>query len=188
MAITNLFEKFSSVFSGFLTQLLIALLILLIGIIIGKVLGKLVQRVLHEVELNSIVKRAAKIRINMEEFIAAFITYFIYFIAVVIALKEIGLATIILDIISAAIILIIVVAVFLGIKDFIPNMMAGVFLHQKKLMKEGDIIRISGAEGEVVYINLIETKIKTADGDTIHIPNSMLTREKLVVKEGKKRE
>ncbi len=187
MVFTDLFGKFSSVFSGLLTKLLIALIILLIGIIIGKVAGKLTHRVLREIELNNIVKKAAKININLEEFISALATYLIYFIAVVMALRQIGLATIVLDIITIIIIMIIILAVFLSIKDFIPNMIAGIFLHQKGLIKEGDRIEIKDAEGKVVYINLVETRIQTKDGDMIHVPNSLLTKERIIIKGKKKR-
>ena len=122
----------------------------------------------------------------MEEFIAAFVTYLIYFITVVVALRQIGLATLILDIVAAIIIVIIVLAVFLGIKDFIPNTIAGIFLHQKRMLKEGDVIKVTGIEGKVIYMDLVETKVETKDGDIIHVPNSILIKEKMVIKKRKK--
>jgi len=186
MAISDLFNKLNNIFSDFLVELIIALIILLVGIIIGKIVGKLVQRGLHEVELNNILKSTSKIRINLEEFIAAFVTYLIYFITVVVALRQIGLATLILDIVAAIIIVIIVLAVFLGIKDFIPNTIAGIFLHQKRMLKEGDVIKVTGIEGKVIYMDLVETKVETKDGDIIHVPNSILIKEKMVIKKRKK--
>lgn len=183
MSVTEIFVKIGGMFSGIMTKMVIALVILLIGLIIGKIVGRIMHRVLREIGLNEIVKNAAKIKLDLEEAFSLFVTYFIYFVTVVTALRQMGLATIILDIISIMIIVIIVVAVFLGIKDFIPNMMSGVFIHQKKLIKEGDILKIKGVEGKIVYINLVETKVKTKSGDMIHIPNSVLTKEQIIVRE-----
>ncbi|MBU4493354.1 MAG: hypothetical protein KKA61_03205, partial [Nanoarchaeota archaeon] len=66
--------------SGLFTKLVIAVIIVLIGLIAGRILGKLIHKTLHEVELNRIIKKAAGIKVSMEEIISTFITYFIYFI------------------------------------------------------------------------------------------------------------
>ena len=178
----SVIEYMGNLFSEIVVKLVVAIIILLIGIIIGKVIGKIIQKVLHEIELNNLLKKAVGVKVSVEELIGTFITYFIYFIAVVMALRQLGLATLVLDLLFGAIILIIILAVFLGAKDFIPNMMAGIFIHQKRNIKEGDKIKIKGAEGTVTHINLVETQIKTKSGDIIHIPNSVLTKQEVVVK------
>jgi len=175
-------EYFTSIFTGIVNKVIVAAIILLIGIVVGKVVGKVIQRVLHEIELNKIVKKAMGIKISLEEITGNIVMYVIYFAAIVIALKQIGLATLVLDIVFGGIIVIIVIAVFLSAKDFIPNMVSGIVLRQKNIIKEGDNIKTKTAEGKVIEINLVETKIQTDSGDIIHIPNSNLTREEVVVK------
>jgi len=172
--------------SGIFTKLVVAVIIVLIGLISGKLLGKLVHKALHEVELNKIIKKAAGIKVSAEEIISTFITYFIYFIFIVMALNQFGITTVVLHMISGAILTIIIISILLSIKDFMPNMFAGFFIQQKGFIKEGDTINVDNTEGKVVHINLIETKIETKKGDIIYIPNSLLTK-KTVVKLKKKK-
>lgn len=178
----SILEYLGGLFSGIVVKLVVAIIILLVGFIIGRVLGKVIQRVLHEIELNKILRKAVGVKVSIEELVGNIITYFIYFVAIVMALRQIGLATFVLDLLFGGIIIVIILAVFLSVKDFIPNMVAGIFIHQKRNIKEGDKIKIKGAEGTVIHINLVETKIKTKSGDIIHIPNSLLTKEEVVVR------
>jgi len=107
---------------------------------------------------------------------------FIDFIVLLIALRYLGIATDILNIIAIAVIIIIAVFVILSVKDFIPNIISGMVLHQKGSIKVGDIVSVDNITGKVFEINLIETKLKTKGGDTIIIPNSNLTRKEYVLK------
>lgn len=182
----NMYNFVKEVFSGFLTKIIVAVIILLIGFILGRIISKIVQKLLHELEVDKILKKAAHIRISIEELLGHITAYFIYFIAIIMALKHLGLATDVLNIISWAIMILIIVSFFLGIKDFIPNMMAGFTIHRKNFIKKGDIIKIKNMQGKVIDINLIETKIQTKNKDIIHIPNSILTKNE-VIKVGKKK-
>ena len=44
----------------------------------------------------------------------------------------------ILNMLSAAIIIIIIISIFLAIKDFIPNAFSGLFIYRNKFLMEGD--------------------------------------------------
>ena len=172
--------------SGIFTKLVVAVIIVLIGLVAGKLLGKFIHKLLHEVELNKLIKKSAGIKVSAEEMISSFVTYFIYFIFIVMALNQLGLTTVILHMMSGAILIIIIISILLSIKDFMPNMFAGFFIHRKRFIKEGDIIQVDNTKGKVVHINLVETKIETKKGDIIYIPNSLLTK-KTVVKIKKKK-
>jgi len=180
--IVHYFNKVADLIRPLLTKVVTAVLILLIGFIIGRVLGKLVQRFLHEIELNGILKKAAGIRISVEEIFGLFVTYFVYFIAVVMALNQIGLTTTVLNMISGGVIVILIISIVLGIKDFVPNILAGLFIHQKRFVKVGDTIKVKDVEGKIVYINLLETRVKNKEGDIIYFPNSMLTKSEVIKK------
>ena len=137
--------------SGIFTKLVVAVIIVLIGLVAGKLLGKLIHKLLHEIELNNLIKKSAGIKISMEEIISSFVTYFIYFIFIVMALNQLGLTTVVLHMISGAILIIIIISIMLSIKDFMPNMFAGFFIHQKRFIKEGDIIKVDNIKGKIVH-------------------------------------
>ncbi len=172
--------------SGLMTKLIVAVIIILIGFILGRVVGKLTQKLLHELELDRILKETARIKFSLEKMLGKFIAYFIYFLTIIIALNQIGLTTTILHMISAAVLIIIVISIILGVKEFIPNLLAGIHIHRKALIKEGDRIRVRGTEGKVISVDMTEVKLKTAKGDMIFMPNSLLIKEELV-KLGRKR-
>ena len=174
-------EFIGGMLSQFFTKIIIAIIILLIGFVIGRIAGRLLHKVLHEIELDKILKRA-RIRIAMEDIISHFVTYFIYFITIIWALSELGLTTTILNMISAAMLILIILGVLLAIKDFIPNAFAGFFIYRKELIKPGDKIKINGLEGRVKSISLIETEVETKSGDIILLPNSNITKKVIVIK------
>lgn len=176
----NIYELLKEIFAGFLTKMIVAVIILLIGFIIGRIIGRLFQKLLHEIEVDKILKKAAHIRISVEELFGHIISYFVYFITIIMALKQLGLATDVLNIVSWAIMIVIIVSFFLGIKDFIPNIIAGFIIHRKGFINKGDFIKVKNMHGKVIDINLIETKIQTKKKDIIHIPNSMLTKNEII--------
>jgi small-conductance mechanosensitive channel len=96
------------------------------------------------------------------------------------ALDQIGVATGILKIISIAILIIMVASIILGIRDFFPNILSGIFIAQKRFLNKGDLVRFGDIEGEIIEINIIETRIMTKKGDIIYIPNSILTKNEMV--------
>jgi len=90
--------------------------------------------------------------------------------------------------IAAGIIILIILSTFLGIKDFIPNAMAGFFIQRKKEFRIGQRIRVKGMQGTIIEITLLETKIETKNGDIIFIPNSVLSRTEVTyIQSGKKK-
>ncbi|MBN2111541.1 mechanosensitive ion channel [Candidatus Woesearchaeota archaeon] len=184
--LSNLWGYSERLVSGLLNNLIVAVVIILIGFILGRVLGKLVQKVLHELEIDRILKKTAKIKFSFEKALAKFIAYFVYFVAIIIALNQLGLTTTILHMISAAVLIIIVLSIILGVKDFIPNFLAGVHISRNRIIKEGDRIKIKGTEGEVTEVDLTEVKVRTKSGDIIFIPASLFVKEEFV-KLGRKR-
>lgn len=166
--------------SSLWARLTLAVIILLIGFIIGKLLGRLTQKVLHQFEVDVAFKKAVGVNMVVEGFLGGFITYFIYFIAVIMALNQLGLTTPVLYMISGSIMLIVIVALLLAIKDFIPNFFAGFFIFRKNIVNVGDRIRIGNIEGKVIEVGLIETKVETKNKDQVFIPNSEMLKSELV--------
>jgi len=162
-------------------KLIVAVVILLIGFIFGRLVSKIIYRVLNEIELDKTLKKVG-INFALEKAISSIFSYIIYVISIILALNELGLTTTILNIISVAAIIFIILSVLIAIKDFIPNLISGFIILKNKTVKEGDLIVIDNIEGKVKNISLIETEIKTKKGDIIHIPNAALTKKEFIIK------
>ena len=181
-SLTQLATKTIELLSPLLNKFVVAIIIILIGFIIGRILGKFLQKILHEIELDKLLKEATGLKLFLEELVGVIVQYLTYFIFIVIALNQIGITTIVLNMLTAAIFIVIIISIFLGIKDFIPNFIAGLSIIRKGNIKKGDKITINNTTGRVKQISLIQISIKTAKGDVIFFPNSMLTTHKVIKK------
>jgi len=170
----------SDFFHNIYSRILVAVIILFAGFIIGKLAGKLVKKVLHELEVDSVLKKLARTEVSLENMLMHGTTYLIYFIAIIMALNHLGVTTAVLQMISGAAIVLLVIAILLGVKDFIPNAFAGFRIHRNKFLEEGEMISVKGMEGKVVHMDLLETEIKTSRGDSVYIPNSTLTKTEVI--------
>lgn len=163
-----------------LNKLILSVIILLFGFIIGRVVGKLVLRVTHEFGLDKYLKSFTGIKFSLEHIISSFASFFIYFIAIVLALSQLGVETVIFNIIALGVIALITLSIVLAIKDSVPNITAGFFMFQKRLFKKGDKIQFKGITGIITETNFMEVKIQTQKGDIIFIPNSLFIKEEVV--------
>jgi|TARA_B100002003_G_C13810817_1_gene399699 small-conductance mechanosensitive channel len=166
-------------YSPLFSKLIVTVIIILVGLIIGRIIGKVIYRLIKELGITKIVRKTTKTNISIEKIMSNFVTYFIYFVTIIMALNNIGLSTTVLNIIIVAIITIVVIALFFVVKDFFPNIISGIFIKQKNLIKQGDFIRINDKEGKVIKINAIETTLKTKKGDIIYIPNALLSKQEV---------
>jgi small-conductance mechanosensitive channel len=160
----------------------LAILIFFSGFILGNILGKLIYKLLKELEINNILKNLTGVKLNLDSLISSIISYSIYFLSLVAALEQLGIANMILYFISATIILIILISFFIAIRDFIPNVMAGFYLYSKENLKDGCKIEINDIKGVLEHVDLLQVKIKTNNGDTIYIPNSTVLKSKIKLK------
>ena len=176
-----------NLFANLYLDILAAVIILLVGFVLAKLFGKIVQKVLHEIEVDSILLKATQIDVKFEGWAGTFVTYFVYFITIIMALNQLNITTTVLQMLSGAVIIIFIISIVLAIKDFVPNTFAGFYIYRNKFIEEGETIRVKGIEGKVIHINLVETKIETKDGDVVYIPNSVLTKTEVIkVFKGKK--
>jgi small-conductance mechanosensitive channel len=173
-------ELVTETFSNLISNLVVAAIIILIGFIIGRILGKFIQTLLKEIQLDFLVKKYIRIRIQLEEIIGTFISYSIYFISLIMGLNHIGLTTQILNIVSIVIIIVIIISLFLGIKDIMPNIISGIIINKKKLINKDEEVTIDSIEGIVQEIKLTETILITKNGDLIYIPNQNITKNNII--------
>ena len=161
-------------------KLIASIIILIAGIIIARIASKLVNKLLKELELERILNEQVGLKVPISEFVSSIVKYIIYFAAIIMALNQLGVTTIILYILLAVILVAIVAFIILAFKDFVPNLAAGVFIFQKKIIEKGDRIKLKDFNGRVEEINLIETKIKTSKGELVYIPNSLIIKNEIV--------
>ncbi|HSU72527.1 MAG TPA: mechanosensitive ion channel domain-containing protein [Candidatus Binatia bacterium] len=179
MAIAELWSSFIALLKPLASNLVVAVVLLLIGVVIAKLLERFIVKMLHELELDRWLRKSG-VKFALEQTIGIAIRYFVYFITIVVALNQIGWTSFVVKLLAAVIFVLILAAILLGVKDFVPNFIAGIRIHQRGFVKEGDIIRVRDIEGEVRQVNLLDTRIKTVTGDLLFVPNSMLTKHEVL--------
>jgi len=169
-------------FTKMLGKIVLAILIFLIGFVVGKFAERFLIKILKEVELNKIIKQTTGFRVNLEQILSHTFSYMIYFLAIVAALDQIGLANIVLYLLTGAVILIIIVSFFLAIRDFLPNLISGFYLYKKDGLKEGLKVEIDDVKGTIIKLDLLQIKIETKKGEILYLPNSMVAKSKITIK------
>ena len=167
-------------FNEVMINILVAMLIFFIGFIFGRLLGKIIKKVLRHMNLDFFVRKTIGIKFSLEDLISGIVSYFIYIISFIMALNQLGLSTAILQMVIGGAIIVIAISIILSIKDFLPNVMAGMVLREKSFITENDIIKIKDIEGKVIELGLIETIIQNKHGDRIFIPNIVFTKNELI--------
>ena len=171
MATQGFFTQFNKTF----LELAAALAILLLGLVLGRFLGKLVQRFFNQIEINKLL-RQSNIKVPVEELFGSLVKYLVYIVSVVLALHQLGLTTRVLYALILIFILLLFAFIILAIKDFIPNVVAGIFVLRREHFKIGDIIKIQNIEGKILDITITEIKLQTKNKDILIIPNSVLQK------------
>ncbi|MFH1591258.1 MAG: mechanosensitive ion channel domain-containing protein [archaeon] len=187
MAFADLFNSLGNILAPLFSTFVVALIILFVGFVLGKLAGKFIERVLHEIELDNMVQSTIGLSLAIERVIGNVISYFIYFITIVMALDQLGIQTYVLNLLSIAFLAVVIISFFLSIRDFFPSFMAGMQIRRKQLIKEGDTIIFRNTRGKIASISLTETRLETKQGDLIYLPNHLLMTEQFTKIKGKKK-
>lgn len=184
MAISDVFirttkEVVESSIEGFLFDITVALLILLLGFIVGKLAGRILSKVLHQLKVNELLRKIG-VQNPVEGVAGSIMSLAIYVGSVLAALNQLRIAPLVLYIIIITVIAVCAISFLLSVKDFMPNLFAGLFVYRHGLIREGDVVQIQDTIGKVVHLNLLETQLETKEGDIIFIPNTLLTKNKVI--------
>lgn len=178
MVVSDIIEFIKSkygIYELIVDKLIITLIILIAGFIIGRLVGNFIRKILSELEINNIVKLSTKAEFPIDEWIGKTVTYVIYFLAITMALAHLGISSTVLMMIAGTVLVIFLIAFILGIKDYVPNLIAGIIIQKNKPFKVGDEIKVNDTKGKVSRIRLIETEINRGN-DLIFIPNSTIMK------------
>lgn len=148
-------------------QLFVAAFVLIVGVVVG-----------DKVEL-AVGERLRGVRLPEVGFIPRLARYSVIYIAVLIALGQVGVST------AALLVLLAVYAfglVFLGglaLKDVLSSGAAGVYLLLNQPYGIGDRIRVGECEGIVQEVDMFTTHVETDDEEYI-VPNGRVLSEGVV--------
>ena len=160
-------DLFWSGVAVFLPQLFVAVAILLIGIVLADKAELLIAERLRGVKLPEI------------GLIPAVVKYSVLFVAVLIALGQIGVATLALIVLRGAYAFALVVFIALATHDLLASGAAGVYLLLNQPYGIGDEVRVDGQRGIVQEVDLFVTRIETDDEEHI-IPNRNVFKNGIV--------
>ena len=139
------------------------------------VLGLVVIRIV-QIIARSITLKSRKLDRAASSFVLSILSVVLYIALVIVVVSSLGFSTAgIIAAFSA-----VALAVALALKDSLGSLANGVIIIFTKPFKKGDSIQISGYTGTVQEIRLFNTKILTADNDTVIIPNSEVLGSDLV--------
>lgn len=160
-------DLFWSSVAIFLPHLFVAVFILLVGIVVGDKVELLVADHLSGIKLPdvTVVPVAAK--------------YSIVFVAVLLALAQIGVATLVLVVLMGMYAFALVVFSALATKDLLSSGAAGVYLLLTQPYGIGDEVKVAGQRGIVQEVNLLVTHIETDDEEHI-VPNHSVFKDGIV--------
>ncbi|MBT3582851.1 mechanosensitive ion channel [Candidatus Woesearchaeota archaeon] len=165
---------------GILIKLFGAILIGVIGFFLSKGMGKAAKHIIQSIELKKQFKKAG-IRFNPETMAENVVKYLGYLGTFIVALNYLGITPVILNIIFVGILIVVILTLFLSLKDFVPNVISGIHLISINKLKKGDQIKIGDVSGKVSEISLTETTLLD-NGNKIIIPNSTVMKEQITIK------
>ncbi len=159
------------------TTIAVSIGILFIGLVIGKLVEKFLTGILKTLATDRQVKRVLGFNVPVEELLPALLAYAIYIITVILALDNLGIGVRIVNLVLWAVIILAMISFALSIRDLVPNVVNGIALLSNRRIKEGDELRIDNIKGYVQEITLTHITLFVRNGETVIIPNSMITKK-----------
>jgi small conductance mechanosensitive channel len=160
--ILNAIEKWLALYG---LQVVGAIVILVVGLIAARLIAGLARRIM----------KRAQVEATLISFGRSVIHFILVAVVILAALNQVGFQTTsLIAVLGAA-----ALAVGLALRGHLSNLAAGVIILVSRPFRINDFIEVAGAEGTVEAISLLTTRIKTADGKTVFLPNAKAVTEKL---------
>jgi small-conductance mechanosensitive channel len=171
-----------SILNPLVLKIVIAILIFFIGFVIGKILQRLIIKFFQMSDLDKLFKKKTGIKVAPSTIIAAIVSYFVYIVAIVMALNRLEIATTIITTVVIILVVVLILFVIFGMNDIFANLTAGVTIRFKGNIKPGDYIRIKDKriEGYIVSMNTLNVRIETKKDEIVFIPNMVLFKSEII--------
>ncbi|MFB6156241.1 MAG: mechanosensitive ion channel domain-containing protein, partial [Haloferacaceae archaeon] len=153
--------------TGFLPRLFVAALVLVVGLLVG-----------DKVEL-AIDDQLSGLKLPQAGVIPPLAKYSIVFVAVLIALAQVGVTVLALVVAFGAYVFALVVLSAVAFRQLLTSAAAGVYLLLHEPYGIGDEVRIAGHRGIVQDVDLFVTRVE-ADGEEYVVPNATVFAEGVV--------
>lgn len=160
-------DDFWMMLAGYMPRIFIAILAIIVGFIVGEK-GKLIVQ-----------ERLRSVKLPEAALLPKIVKYSIYYIAGLIALSQVGVATMALLVLLAAYAFGIIFLGGLAFKDLLAASAAGIYLLLAEPYTIGDTVRINDKRGIVQEVDMFVTHIE-ADGEEYIIPNQKVLRSGIV--------
>jgi small-conductance mechanosensitive channel len=154
--------------TGFFRQLFIAVIVLIVGVITGDKIALYVS------------ERLKGVKVPEVGLLATLAKYSVFYVAVLIALSQLGVATLPLVVLLAAYAFGVVFVGGLATKDLLAAGAAGIYLLLTEPYAIGDEVEVDGRRGIVQEVNTFVTRVET-DGEEHVIPNDRVFRGGVVI-------
>ena len=152
--ISQILKELASLASAKLFAAVIAAILVVIA---GKIVMKLMSRAVDK----------TKVEPTLQKFLISAVRVVVYFIAVMIIAGALGF-----EMSSLVALASVVSAAFaLAASNVLSNLFGGILLLVTKPFTVGDYIAVSGEEGTVLELGILNTKINTLDNKRVTIPN-----------------
>jgi len=156
-------ELFWSDAATFVPRLFVAVFVLIVGVVVG-----------DKVELYA-TERLRGIKVPEIGIIPTAAKYSIVYVSALIALDQIGVATLALIVLLAAYAFALVLLTALATKDLLASAAAGVYLLLNQPYSIGDEVEIDGKRGVVQEVDLFVTHVETDSAEHV-FPNRVVFR------------
>ena len=161
----------TSVFWAQVTALLPKLLVAAFAVIVGFIVGDEAELVVQE--------RLRSVKLPEASVLPRLVKYSIYYIAALIALAQVGVATTALLVLLTAYVFGVVLLAAVAFKDLLASGAAGIYLLLNQPYSIGDEVRVDDRRGIVQEMTIFVTHVE-ADGKEYIIPNSRVFRGGIV--------
>ena len=163
----NFADRFWDVVANFLPQLFVALFILIVGIVVG-----------DKVEL-LIAERHRGLKVPQIGIIPTVAKWSVIFVATLIALSQIGVATGALIVLLGAYLFAVILLGGIAFRSLLASVGAGVYLLLYQPYGIGDEVRLGERRGIVQEVDLFITRIE-AEGEEFLLPNRIVFEDGIV--------
>jgi small-conductance mechanosensitive channel len=162
-----------------MNKIVVVILILLLGFILGRILGQLIVWGGKGLRLDDQVKKLTHHTLPAVRFLGTASSLLVYIATVVLVLDQLHVVPYVLYMIVGAVALVVLLSLILTIKDFFPNILAGISLKRKGFLQVGDKLFMDSLEGVVVKVTLLQTEVLLKNKDVVVVPNSVLVKKQL---------
>jgi small-conductance mechanosensitive channel len=156
-----------------------AVLTLVIGFMLGRFASSFFADLLKGERVQNLLKPRGYGELEVD-LMAAMLRYFIYVLVFLVVIMQFGVGELVVQLIATVFILVLFLIMAYSLKEFIPNVAAGLYINRNEIFEVGETLQIDEFKGEVIKKGVLSTIIVTEDKKVVIIPNSIVARRKII--------